>query len=273
VTDSYFVVAHFHYVLFGTIVFAVFAGIYFWFPKATGRMLDERLGRVHFWLTFLGFHGTFLVQHWLGNEGMPRRYADYHTQDGWTTLNTISSISSFVLGVSTLFFIWNVWKSYKYGRAVTVDDPWGFGNSLEWATTCPPPLRNFDRMPRIRSERPAFDAKYGPLVADLGRDLPQRSTRPAQRLREELHHERRVFETPSAEGAHGARAAVEHHPDPRSGARPVEVPEPGEVRRPQFEPPRPDETEGGPDRGGPISEPWRTGQSPDEEPPERQDER
>ena len=138
VSDTYFVVAHFHYVLFGTIVFAVFAGIYFWFPKMTGRMLDERLGKVHFWLTFIGFHTTFLVQHWLGAEGMPRRYADYLPSDGFTTLNTISTIGSFILGVSTLPFLYNVWKSYQVGRDwSTVDDPWGHGNSLEWATTLP----------------------------------------------------------------------------------------------------------------------------------------
>jgi cytochrome c oxidase subunit 1 len=160
VTDSYFVVAHFHYVLFGTIVFAVFGGVYFWFPKMTGRMLDERLGKVHFWLTFIGFHTTFLVQHWLGNEGMPRRYADYLASDGFTTLNTISTIGSFILGASMLPFVWNVWKSYRFGRQVEVDDPWGHGMSLEWATSCPPPLRNFDRMPRIRSERPAFDLHF-----------------------------------------------------------------------------------------------------------------
>jgi cytochrome c oxidase subunit 1 len=165
VSDSYFVVAHFHYVLFGTIVFAVFAGVYFWFPKMFGRMLDDRLGKVHFWLTFLGFHTTFLVQHWLGTEGMPRRYADYLPTDGFTTLNTISTIGSFVLGASTLPFLYNVWKSYKVGQLVTVDDPWGHGNSLEWATSSPPPLRNFDRMPRIRSERPAFDAKFPELAA------------------------------------------------------------------------------------------------------------
>src|SRR5689334_17120558 len=106
VTDTYFVVAHFHYVLFGTIVFATYAGIYFWFPKMTGRMLDEPLGKLHFWLTFLGFHTTFLVQHWLGNEGMPRRYADYLPTDGFTVLNSISSIGAFVLGASTLPFIW-----------------------------------------------------------------------------------------------------------------------------------------------------------------------
>jgi len=165
VTDTYFVVAHFHYVLFGTIVFAVFAGIYFWFPKMTGRMMDERLARVHFWLTMVGFHTTFLVQHWLGNEGMPRRYADYLPTDGFTTLNMISSVGAFVLGASTLVFVYNVWKSYTTGAIVTVDDPWGYGNSLEWATSCPPPLRNFHRMPRIRSERPAFDAKFPHLAA------------------------------------------------------------------------------------------------------------
>ncbi|MBM2622798.1 cytochrome c oxidase subunit I [Actinoplanes sp. LDG1-06] len=165
VHDSYFVVAHFHYVLFGTIVFAVFAGIYFWFPKMFGRMLDDRLGKVHFWLTFVGFHTTFLVQHWLGAEGMPRRYADYLTGDGFTTLNTISTIGSFILGVSTLPFLYNVWHSYRAGPVVTVQDPWGHGNSLEWATSTPPPLRNFDKMPRIRSERPAFDAKFPSLAA------------------------------------------------------------------------------------------------------------
>ncbi|MDU0294738.1 cytochrome c oxidase subunit I, partial [Saccharothrix longispora] len=131
VSDTYFVVAHFHYVLYGTIVFATFAGIYFWFPKFTGRMMDEPLGKLHFWTTFIGFHGTFLVQHWLGNEGMPRRYADYLATDGFTTLNVISTIGAYVLGASTLPFIWNVFKSYRYGETVHVDDPWGFGNSLE----------------------------------------------------------------------------------------------------------------------------------------------
>ncbi|WP_443208914.1 cytochrome c oxidase subunit I, partial [Rhodococcus rhodochrous] len=162
--DSYFVVAHFHYVLFGTIVFATYAGIYFWFPKMTGRMLDEQLGRWHFWLTFIGFHTTFLVQHWLGNEGMPRRYADYLPSDGFTTLNTISTIGAFIVGASTLPFLWNVFKSYRYGQVVTVDDPWGYGNSLEWATTCPPPRHNFYELPRIRSERPAFELHYPDMV-------------------------------------------------------------------------------------------------------------
>ncbi|MEU0469603.1 cytochrome c oxidase subunit I [Amycolatopsis sp. NPDC006131] len=167
ITDSYFVVAHFHYVLFGTIVFATFAGIYFWFPKMTGRMLDERLGKLHFWTTFIGFHTTFLVQHWLGAMGMPRRYADYLASDGFTLLNTISTIGAFVLGASVLPFIYNVVKSYRFGEPVTVDDPWGFGNSLEWATTCPPPRHNFLELPRIRSERPAFELHYPHLAERL----------------------------------------------------------------------------------------------------------
>ena len=170
VSDSYFVVAHFHYVLFGTIVFAVYAGVYFWFPKYTGRYLDERLGKVHFWLTFFGFHLTFLVQHWLGAEGMPRRYADYLASDGFTTLNTISTIGSFVLGASMLPFLYNVYKSYRYGEVVTSDDPWGFGNSLEWATSSPPPRHNFTSIPRIRSERPAFEYHYPELVERLDRE-------------------------------------------------------------------------------------------------------
>jgi len=160
VSDTYFVVAHFHYVLFGTIVFATYAGIYFWFPKMTGRMMNETLGKFHFWATFIGFHMTFLVQHWLGNMGMPRRYADYLPTDGFTTLNTISTIGAFILGASTLPFVWNVFSSYRYGEVVTVDDPWGYGNSLEWATSCPPPRHNFLELPRIRSERPAFELHY-----------------------------------------------------------------------------------------------------------------
>ncbi len=170
VSDSYFVVAHFHYVLYGTIVFATFGGIYFWFPKMTGRMMDEALGKWHFWLTFVGFHGTFLVQHWLGNEGMPRRYADYLPSDGFTTLNTISTISAYILGASTLPFLWNVFKSYRFGTKVDVDDPWGYGSSLEWATSCPPPRHNFTELPRIRSERPAFELHYPHLVEQARRD-------------------------------------------------------------------------------------------------------
>ena len=160
ISDTYFIVAHFHYTLFGTIVFATFAGVYFWFPKMTGRMYDETLGKWHFWLIFIGFHTTFLVQHWLGNQGMPRRYADYLDTDNFTVLNQISTVGSFILGIAMLPFIWNIIKSWRYGEIVTVDDPWGAGNSLEWATSCPPPRHNFVTLPRIRSERPAFELHY-----------------------------------------------------------------------------------------------------------------
>ena len=168
--ESYFLIAHFHYTLFGTVVFAACAGVYFWFPKMTGRMLDERLGKVHFWITFVGFHGTFLIQHWVGNMGMPRRYADYLESDGFTTLNQISTVFSFLLGMSVIPFIWNVFKSWRYGEIVTVDDPWGYGNSLEWATSCPPPRHNFVSMPRIRSERPAFELHYPHMVERMRRE-------------------------------------------------------------------------------------------------------
>ncbi|MDP9429422.1 MAG: cbb3-type cytochrome c oxidase subunit I, partial [Actinomycetota bacterium] len=167
VNDSYFVVAHFHYVVFGTVVFAAYAGIYFWFPKMCGRMMDERLGKLHFWLTFIGFHGTFLVQHWLGNEGMPRRYANYLPSDGFTTLHTVSTIFSFILGAATIPFFYNVFRSWKYGRLALRDDPWGHGNSLEWATSSPPPRHNFTEIPKIRSERPAFEAHYPHLLERL----------------------------------------------------------------------------------------------------------
>ena len=165
VSDSYFVVAHFHYVVFGTVVFAMFAGFYFWWPKFTGKMLDERLGKLHFWLVFFGFHITFLVQHWLGVEGMPRRYSDYLASDGFTTLNMISTAGSIVLGASTFVFFWNMYKTNKYAPMVNNDDPWGWGASLEWATSSPPPRHNFVEIPRIRSERPAFDLHHPEVAA------------------------------------------------------------------------------------------------------------
>jgi cytochrome c oxidase subunit 1 len=166
VSDSYFVVAHFHYVLFGTVVFTMFSGFYFWWPKWTGKMLDNTLGKWHFWSLFIGFHMTFLVQHWLGVIGMPRRVANYPDLPGLATLlNQISTIGSLILGASTFFFLYNVYKTARYGEKVTVDDPWGWGNALEWATSCPPPRHNFTSIPRIRSERPAFDLHYPHIKA------------------------------------------------------------------------------------------------------------
>ena len=165
VSDTYFVVAHFHYVVFGTVVFSMFAGFYFWWPKFTGKMLNERIGKVHFWMLFIGFHMTFLIQHWLGVNGMPRRYADYMPEDGFTWMNQFSSLGALLLGASMIPFFWNVYITHRHGRKVEVDDPWGFGASLEWATSCPPPRHNFTSLPRIRSERPALDLHHPELSA------------------------------------------------------------------------------------------------------------
>ena len=204
VSDSYFVVAHFHYVVFGTVVFAMFAGFYFWWPKFTGRMLDERLGKLHFWILFIGFHLTFLVQHWLGVEGMPRRYADYLPDDGFTLLNQISTVGAFLLSLSMLPFFYNVWISRK-APLVEVDDPWGWGRSLEWATSCPPPRHNFVTIPRIRSESPAFDLHHPEIAAiELDQNEAAREGRfadaPDMAGREETVGERRSTGTRSDDG-------------------------------------------------------------------------
>jgi cytochrome c oxidase subunit 1 len=160
VSDSYFVVAHFHYVVFGTVVFAMFAGFYFWWPKFTGKMLNESLGHIHFWILFVGFHMTFLIQHWLGVMGMPRRYATYQAEDGFTWMNQLSTVGSIFLALSMIPFLLNVYLTARNGQKVTVNDPWGYGRSLEWATSCPPPRHNFTSIPRIRSESPAFDLNH-----------------------------------------------------------------------------------------------------------------
>ncbi|MGQ1840018.1 aa3-type cytochrome oxidase subunit I [Kocuria turfanensis] len=172
VSDSYFVVAHFHYVIFGTVVFGMFAGFYFWWPKFTGYMLNERIGKIHFWTLFLGFHMTFLIQHWLGVDGMPRRYADYLPEDNFTWMNQISTAGAMLLGVSMIPFFWNVYTTHRHGKKVEVDDPWGFGGSLEWATSCPPPRHNFTSLPRIRSERPALDLHHPELAAESPQQSP-----------------------------------------------------------------------------------------------------
>jgi cytochrome c oxidase subunit 1 len=158
-TDSYFVVAHFHYVLFGGSVFALFGGIYYWFPKFTGKRLSEGWGKLHFWTMFVGFNMTFFVQHILGIQGMPRRTASYLASDGFTTLNVISSIGAAILGLSTLPFLWNVWRTLRHGEKLG-DNPWG-GHTLEWATPSPPPPGNFvEPLPPIRSERPVWDRDH-----------------------------------------------------------------------------------------------------------------
>ncbi len=170
VTDSYFVVAHMHYVLFGGSVLALYAGIYYWFPKVTGRLLNETLGKWHFWLTLIGFHLTFMVQHVLGLEGMPRRVADYYPGDGFTFLNQVSTAGAFLLGASTFPFLWNVWRTLKLKRGdLAGDNPWG-GHTLEWATTSPPHPHNFvGPLPPIRSNRPVWDRDH-PDHTEAGHD-------------------------------------------------------------------------------------------------------
>ncbi len=157
VTDTYFVVAHMHYVIMA-LVLGAFGGIYYWFPKFTGRMLDERLGKIHFWLFFIGINMTFLVQHQLGLEGMPRRVVTYKASDDFGNLNMISTIGSFIIALGALVFVWNAIRSLRRGERAG-PDPWD-GQTLEWATSSPPPERNFDSLPPIRSERPLFDQKY-----------------------------------------------------------------------------------------------------------------
>ncbi|MEY4411354.1 MAG: hypothetical protein RLZ69_928 [Actinomycetota bacterium] len=164
-SDSYFVVAHFHYVVFGTVVFAMFAGIYFWYPKMVGKMLNEKLAKLHFWLLFIGFHTTFLIQHWLGVMGMPRRYYSYLASDGFGDMNLISTIGAGILAISMIPFLWNVYITAKRGQKVTVNDPWGYGRSLEWATASPFPRHNFTSIPRVRSESPAFDLNHPEFAA------------------------------------------------------------------------------------------------------------
>ena len=156
--DTYFVVAHFHNVLIGTAVFAGFAGIYYWYPKMFGRMLDERLGKWHFWLLFIGFWVTFMPQYILGLKGMPRRVAVYPDNLGWQVYNVISTVGAFIIAASFLFLLWNFWISWR--RPVLAgDNPWD-GHTLEWFTTSPPPHHNYTHLPPIRSERPTWDANH-----------------------------------------------------------------------------------------------------------------
>jgi cytochrome c oxidase subunit 1 len=157
--DTYWVVAHLHYVLFGGSVFGVFAGFYYWFPKITGRMLSEGLGKAQFVLMFIGFNLTFFPMHILGLSGMPRRIADYASTAGWNDLNLAASIGGFTIAASMIPWLVNVAVSLRGGR-IAGDDPWE-ANTLEWATTSPPPPYNFDHLPEIRSERPLFDLRHG----------------------------------------------------------------------------------------------------------------
>jgi cytochrome c oxidase subunit 1 len=157
VHDSYFVVAHFHYTLFAGSLFGLFAGVYYWFPKVTGALLRERLGRLHFWLLLVGTTATFFPMFFLGEDGMPRRVADYTPEDGFQHLNVISTIGAFTIAVAIAIFLVNLVVSLRR-RDPAGDDPWE-GQTLEWATSSPPPPFNFRSLPEIRSYAPLLDLR------------------------------------------------------------------------------------------------------------------
>jgi cytochrome c oxidase subunit 1 len=164
--NTYFIVAHFHYVMFGGSAFAGFAGIYYWYPKMTGRKLDERWGVVSFVLLYIGFNLTFFPQHTLGLRGMPRRIETYSSHLGWNFLNLLSSIGAYIAGLGVAVSVVNFFVSYRKG-ALAGDNPWD-GQTLEWACSSPPPEHNFEALPPIRSERPVWDANHPDMLTKVG---------------------------------------------------------------------------------------------------------
>jgi cytochrome c oxidase subunit 1 len=163
--DTYYVVAHMHNVMVTGTVTGMFGGFYFWFPKVTGRMLSERLGKLHFWSWMIGFALTFLPMYQLGAAGMPRRYVDYAANPGWPELNLISTAGAFLLALGVLPFLLAVMRALRTARDAP-PDPWG-ANSLEWASSSPPPEHNFVELPPIRSERPVFDARVAAAATTI----------------------------------------------------------------------------------------------------------
>ena len=186
--DTYFVVAHFHEVLFGSAVFGGFAGLYYWYPKMFGRMLRESLGKASFWFMFVGFWVTFLPQYLLGLHGMPRRIAEYSASTGWTTLNRVSTVGAYLLFVAVAIMVVNAYVSWR--RPIQAPaNPWD-GHTLEWATSSPPPHHNFYRLPPIRSERPLWDFNH-----------PEHTTR---KYEESMHRGNRTpASVPVGDGARG----------------------------------------------------------------------
>jgi heme/copper-type cytochrome/quinol oxidase subunit 1/heme/copper-type cytochrome/quinol oxidase subunit 3 len=194
-TDTYYVVAHFHYVLFGGTAFAVMGATYYWFPKMSGRLLSERLGRAHFWLMVVGFNLTFFVQHFLGILGMPRRVFTYPDLPYWAVLNLLSTLGAVIMGVASLVFVVNLAMSLRRGK-VAGDNPWEAW-TLEWATTSPPPHDNFAEVPQIRGRRPLWDLAHPAHAVDVERH--------SARSPVERHSARSPVER------HSARSPVERH--------------------------------------------------------------
>lgn len=189
VEDTYFVVAHIHYVLFAGAILALFAGTYYWFPKITGRLMNETLGRIHFWIIMVGMTLTFFPMHLLGLLGMPRRIYTYLPNQGWDTYNLIETIGAFTIAVGILFFLYNLFTSATKG-APAGNDPWD-GQMLEWATSSPPPVYNFAKIPVVSSRRPFWDQKYS---ADTSNGKPGmmnvKSSKPADgapQAQEQVH--------------------------------------------------------------------------------------
>jgi cytochrome c oxidase subunit 1 len=170
VEDTYFVVGHIHYVLFAGAILALFAAIYYWFPKMTGRFMDDRLGKIHLLFVFVGLNLAFFPMHILGLLGMPRRIYTYSPSQGWDALNFLETIGAFLIAIGILVFLHNLTRSLRRGESAG-SDPWD-GQTLEWATSSPPPVYNFARVPVVHSRRPFWDQKYGATAGETSNGKP-----------------------------------------------------------------------------------------------------
>ena len=168
--DTYYIVAHLHYVLFGGSIFGIFAGIYYWFPKMTGRLLNERLGKLNFWLMFIGMNITFGPMHWVGLDGMPRRVYTYSSDMGWDFWNLVSTLGAFSLAIGLMVFLWNFFSSLRRGEPAS-NDPWD-GRTLEWSIPSPPPEYNFAQIPRVHGRDAFWDQKYVATAEGRARPIP-----------------------------------------------------------------------------------------------------